>query len=482
MNDTIEYIRSDYSSLFDFLGQAHGSLYTPIYAGFLVLLTSLVLVARARPALPVKLLGLYFAWSFFTNYAYQIAGARFFDMVGLLIVLVLVLAHFRRPARLPVPYAAGIFLFAAIVLHAMLAFVGLTFSPYPADSGLLAWQIAQGIRLLVAVLIGVAFHNFVKSSADVVFIFRCFFLGGLAALAIYYLQAVLFLAGVPTVGTFAGSGEVMIPRFGSVTIEGGHFGRVIAPLIIIALAVRYSNQTRTGWLFFLIMLLLIPNISLSQYAFILCFFLMAVLFHLLVQPIRGMSLALLGIALGGVAGAIAFPNILLALSEKIIGLLQGNYAGDQIEIRSATFLKDAWQGFPFGIGFGVSRAELPTGQDTDMGLYALLSQLSLLGVAIATAYIASIGVMVWNCIQNKEARRWPMWQVACISSLATPLIFSIDVTWLYPNFLLAVYYLIFLSHRPQPARSPVPTEHSSGRQRITRPVGILPMPLREVGE
>jgi len=228
-----EELRPSYSSFLEFVISGYNSEYINIYLGFLVILGTSVYIFQTRENIHIKLITWYFSLSFFTNFAYQMYHARIFDFIGIAISLVVILTLLVHKLEIRPFERTLIILTAVLLLHLLTLYLFGYFDKYDAADKMFLQRLVMICRVGVFFCVFLYFTNFVRDGRQVSFIIDTFKYVGLATLFIMIFQEVLFFGcEFSTVGTYPATGRIPIPRFGSVSIEGGHFGKLIPTFLI----------------------------------------------------------------------------------------------------------------------------------------------------------------------------------------------------------------------------------------------------------
>ncbi|MBA7709072.1 hypothetical protein ES703_117980 [subsurface metagenome] len=133
-----------------------------------------------------------------------------------------------------------------------------------------------------------------------------------------------------------------------------------------------------------------------------------------------------------------FYDYVLLFLQKVLGLLF--HYGDKFDdviYRSPEFLYKSLAEFPLGIGFGVNSRFLPDGSFTSLGIYALISQLSILSIIVLFCFFYYWFFTIKYFIKYKQRLINKAYAGhSLIMVLATPFIFFFDIVWLYPGYIL----------------------------------------------
>ncbi len=436
--------RASYDNFIQFFRSGFGWDHIPIYLGFLVLIGLFIYVSQSRQSIHVKWLSLYFSTSLFTNYAYQFHRARLFDFIGIGITLMTGVILLKAKLKLWFCEKVMFVIIMVLFVHTLILY-GLGYlHEYGGGASVFAGRLIMIVRALVLFFVILYFTNFVSNESQIAFIVSTFKYTGLAALMIMLVQEILFFQlGVSTVGLYQATAFIPIPRFGSISVEGGHFGRLI-PVFLFYCITQKQYGLKIGLGFLALLLIAFSNISGSLYGYL--FFIFAGLFiaDRYFFRIKNSHLFLLFIAGAGLGIAFYFYDYAMLFFTKIDDLMfSAGRNGLYIPNRSIAFLPKALAAFPLGIGFGVSDRALPDGTYTDMGLYAIISQLSVLSVLILFFF-----VFYWRYLLSRF-RKYKTTLLnkayaphALVMVLATPLIFLFDVVWLYPGYVLPFLILL----------------------------------------
>jgi len=441
-----EELRPSYSSFLEFVISGYNSEYINIYLGFLVILGTSVYIFQTRENIHIKLITWYFSLSFFTNFAYQMYHARIFDFIGIAISLVVILTLLVHKLEIRPFERTLIILTAVLLLHLLTLYLFGYFDKYDAADKMFLQRLVMVLRVFVLLFVILYFINFVKTEKHIDFIVSTFKYVGMAALFIMILQEVLFFAfGQSTVGLNYASGYIPVPRFASVAIEGGHFGRLLPTFLIYFLAQK-RNTLKIGFPLLFLLGLSVTNISASLYGYLFFIIISIVITHLLICKIHRLKTFLIICGLIGLSICYYFYDYVLLFNEKVIGLLfesSDTYA--EFSNRSACFILKSLSEFPLGIGFGVSDRFLPDGSYTDNGIYAIISQLSLLSFIFIFVFLYYWRFLLKSFLKNKRQLLNKCYAPhSLIMVLAMPFIFFFDIVWLYPGYILP--FLILMTY------------------------------------
>jgi len=431
-------LRPSYTNFLEFVQLGYKPEFVNIYLGFLLILATSFYIFRAKENIHIKLIAWYFSLSFFTNFAYQMYRARIFDFIGIAISLIVILILFRHKLKIWPFEKILLILTAVLLLHLLTLYLFGYFEKYGAGDRVFLQRLVMLFRLGVLFLVVLYFTNFVRNERQISFIVSAFKYTGLATIFIMVLQEILFFGfGYSTVGLNFASGLIPIPRFGSVAIEGGHFGKLMPTFLVYFLAHKKDGLKVTP-LFFFLVLLSITNISASFYGYLVFIFLSMIVVNTFILKIRGLKLFLTITIAGTVTVVVWFHEYFLPFWQKVSGLLfKFGDKYDQFVYRNPDFLYKSLSEFPLGIGFGASNRFLPDGSFTDTGIYAIVSQLSILSLIILLFFFY-YWLFTVRCFTKYKRKllKAPYAAHSLIMVLATPFIFFFDIVWLYPGYIL----------------------------------------------
>ena len=455
---TFSELRPGYVNFLEFVSLGYRKEFVNIYIGFLVIFAALFYIFKSRENIHVKFIALYFSLSFFTNFAYQMYSARLFDYVGIVISLVTILIILKRNLKI-LFFEKTLFLLAAILfLHLLILYGAGYFDKYDAADRVFFQRMVMVLRVFILFFVVLYFTNFVKTEKDIDFIVSTFKYVGVTTLFIMILQEVLFFVfGQSTVGLNIASGLIPIPRFASVAIEAGHFGRLVPTFLIYFLAQK-RNALEVTFFFFGLFILSVSNISISLYGFLTIILCSIAIFDLFICKVNGFKMFLVTVISGTATITFYFYNHAFLLFEKGVGLfLKVSNTFSSCSYRSIDFLFKSLSEFPLGIGFGVSNRYLPDDSVTDNGIYAIISQLSLLSFVFIFVFLCYWHFLIRSFVKNKKElankRYAPQ---AMIMVLAMPLIFFFDIVWLYPGYILP--FLVLSTYMNNPKERPQTTK------------------------
>lgn len=440
MDELLEF-RPEYKDIFGFLKSGVNISYTPIYLGFCLIMYYSIKVMCSRVGLSLKLLTLYFALSFFTNYAYQLAGLRFFDIVGLLITAKCCIDIAIRRSIAKDELFSAVLIIGVVLLTQI--FVLVVIGHLSQFGNGVSTAIARSVmvsRIFVMAFVCYSFCQNVSTEDDVSYLINIFKYCGLATLAIMIIQAFMFLGlGIPTVGLNLATGNLPIPRFASTSIEGGHFGRLIPTFLVFFLPQDHGRRLYLNASFLIILAVSLTNISLSFYGFVVAILCAMFCFSFFIKRIGNLKVFVVVILAGVMLTGAAFITQVQQIYDKVVGLLLDKGEYSDIGNRSFGFVYKALSQFPLGLGFGGSDRFLPDGSYTDLGLYAYLSQTSIFGLGIlAFMILCYFNLIRLYFIHRDRIALLRYSPQSFILYLALPVIFMLDIVWLYPGYILPV--------------------------------------------
>ena len=431
-------LRPSYRNFLEFISCGFRFEFINIYLGFLVIAFLTLWVCTSRQNTHIKLITLYFSLSFFTNFAYQMYRARFFDYIGIVIGLIVISILLLHPLKIWRGGKTLFFLMIILLLHILILYIAGYFDRYESGDKVFLQRMVMIFRVVFLFFVVLYFMNFVRDQGQIDFIVTAFKYTGAACLLIMVFQEILFFGfGYESTCLNFASARIPLPRFGSISIEGGHFGRLIPTFLVYFLVPRKAGLKITA-AFFLLVFLSLTNISISLYGYLVFIFLSMIVVNLFVCKIHRLKL-FISVLIATIAGAsVSFPVYALRLWDKISALLF-KY-GDQYErfaFRKPGFVYKSLSEFPLGIGFGVSNRHLPDESFTDMGIYALISQTSILSIVIILLFVCYWFLLLRRFIKYKrDLLIKPYAPHSFIMALAIPFIFIFDIVWLYPGYIL----------------------------------------------
>jgi hypothetical protein len=378
---------------------------------------------------------------------------RFFDYVGIVIGLIVISNLLVHPLKIWRGEKTLFFWVVILFFHILVLYIAGYFDRYEAGDKVFLQRLIMVLRVASLFLVVLYFMNFVRGQDQIDFIVTAFKYTGAACLFIMVFQEVLFFGfGYESTCLNFASARIPIPRFGSVSVEGGHFGRLIPTFLVYFLVPKKAGLKITA-MFFLLVFLSLTNISISLYGYLVFIFLSMVAVDLFICKINRLKLFLVVLMAAIVGTATLFPAYALRFWDKVSSLLF-KY-GDQYErfaFRKPSFLYKSLSGFPFGTGFGVSNRHLPDGSFTDMGIYALISQTSVLSVVIILLFVCYWFFLLRHFIKYKhDLLTKPYAPHSFIMVLAIPFIFIFDIVWLYPGYILPFLILAVYAKSGVPA-------------------------------
>jgi len=260
------------------------------------------------------------------------------------------------------------------------------------------------------------------------------------ALICYLIQVVVFACGVLPYGSFSPAGwtKSIIPSFGSVSIERGHFGKFSVPLFPLYMyAYKQLNYKKSLLLFLLVSLL---NISASAYMFLIAYLLSA--FIILRKQIG--SLIITGVLLFLIIISFIFHDQIAGMFLKVyqLGIIQDDSGG-----RKFSLLWEILSKYPFGYGYGGSTFRDLHGINNlqlNNAIVAYFGQLSVLGIFTYCIFIFSLFRIYKSSKVLKKSYDFER-KLLFMSLLVMIFVFASDVLWFVPVIWLPVVMFMNLS-------------------------------------
>jgi len=405
--------------------------------GFLSIFCLLVFW-RASGSIAFKFSLLYFSLALYNNPAFNYLGVNINEYFG---VIAIVFGAFERHVyskrldfRSPVAFGL-IFLFLFSIVHALI--VGI-FNP-ELNPDIKTWLLKVAINFKVFILainlliVGAS----ARQNKLFDFIIRAVVLCGSVGAIIYLIQVGLILSGTLPFGTYFDAGFVGVPSFGSVSIERGHFGKMMAPLAPFFLYAFIVFKWRIAFTLFFIVSCI--NISASSLFFFFIFCLLATWYfreqlvslrNFFIFSTVGCALVLL-IALNYEI----YSGVIAKIYELAVAGDEEGVGGRTIEILSVYITE-----YPYGIGYSGSTLRIAPGlPEINSGLYSFFSQFSFLGFGILLGY-AYLLLKTLQCKCSDD--RLLTFKIFKIGVVLSSFIFFADILWFIPTIWLS-YILIW---------------------------------------
>ena len=377
---------------------------------------------------------LYFALAVFNNPAFELAGIKLNEYFGMLAMASTFVEFyfFKTPFDFRSPVVWGLMLtFSLAVTHGIL--MGIAYPEINPDVA--TWLVRAAVNFKILVLavnlwiVGLA----ARKTRYFDFLIKSVVACGTTGTLIYLLQILITLTGTLPYGTYIDAGFVGIPSYGSVSIERGHFGKMMAPLAPFFLFAWH----RYGWgvAFALFCLTALINISASSLSFFAIFALMAILTFrkeaFVLKKMIWASPLLIFLLLG----TIEYHDVFYGVIDKIYDLA---ISGDEEAIggRSSGVFLEYLSKYPLGLGYGGST--LRTGPDLpeiNSGFFAFITQFSIFAIPIVIGYV----MLAYLTVASGHWSGPDLLTRRCLA-LGVPLsafIFFADILWFVPTIWLS---------------------------------------------
>ena len=450
-----EELRYPFQSLVEFIGGGYWLKLQALHLtlGWLFLIVFSFRVLLRRPGSPVyKLVALYFALAIFNNYAYVVGGIRINEALGTG-AAILVLLALLRGAKVPRSPVVGYLLFFLLVsgVHSLLVVFVYPELNQGALTAVIRFALWSKAGVLALAIVG--FLMTVDEKEKVDNFVAMVVTAGSAACVLYLVQMATYYSGTLPYGTFWDAGFTGVPSFGAVSIERGHFGKLLTPLFPFFL-LHFIETRKIGplLLFGLVSLL---NFSASSLVYLAGYLALTVFFYsrriLFGRLHRG---ALATVLLGILLSVVFLPQYMGVFDKVIHYGLEGGKGGG----RGWDILGDYLYSYPLGISYGGSTLRTVDGlPEINMGISAFVSQLSFLAVPLVIALVAT-AVLV---LLRAQMRTNPVIRGALILGvLMAFFVWFVDVLWFVPMLWAPLMLLDWSSYCHLRRRQPVHLESS----------------------
>lgn len=411
-----------------------------ILLAWVFVIASVLWVFRRAPGNAVfKSSTLFFALALYNNPAFKYIGISLNEYFGILTVVMIFLKQSlsgqKFEYRSPIVLSLTI-LFLLAVTHTIL--LGLAYPELNPDGVTWSTKIALNLKILVLVVNLWVVGGAARKLENFNFVIRCIVSFGAVGALIYLVQVFVFFSGTLPFGTYIDAGYVGVPSFGAVSIERGHFGKMMTPLAPFFLYVLVVFRWRFA--FALFALVSVINISASSLSFFALFcFLSALAYRRSLATPKNMIL-LMAIAGGVVTLIVSNYDIYWGVIEKIYDLA---ISGDQDNIggRTVGVLWEYLNTYPYGIGYSGSTLRTAPGlSDINFGIYAFISQFSILTPFITIGF----GLLIYQTLYRLHLLKCDAPAVRClgVGVMLSVFIFIVDILWFVPTIWLS-YELIW---------------------------------------
>lgn len=440
--DDLEELRYPFLSAAEFFGSSYWADAAALHLDFAWVVASVMalLVLARGDSVGRSLVTLYFALTPFNNYAFQILpGSSLGDIFGVLAIcyyIVLLIGPLRMRMRAsPVGLSiCGVALLAAV--HSLLIAIF-----YPelnaAGAGLLRFVVTS--KILVLGLCCCLFDQVFTERRHIDWLIRTVVSFAMVGLAAYVLQGLLLLTGTVPYGTYLDAGFVGFPSFAAICIERGHFGKMMTPLFpFFVYAALKQGRTRAFLAFLGITLV---NFSASSLAFFASYVAIAMYYfrRMLLRVRVAVAMACAGLL---VAYFVASTWVIwVGLAEKIDQLV---FQGDREGGRGLGTFMSYLATYPFGISYGGSSLRTAPGlAEINMGIFALIAQLSFLSIVVVVLFLGLLyyGMRCTRLIADADTRR-----ILRTGMLVMPIIFIADILWFVSIIWLPLLIACRLAH------------------------------------
>jgi hypothetical protein len=400
--------------------------------------------ARTRSVLDA-LLVLFLTTPVFNNPGYTVAGVDPGQFAGVLASALFGLTCIAQPrVRFHViPIVLLAFWAVATVQAAIVVLASPELADYAPSRGVILGKIA------VLALVLMAFYH--RADSRLVRTLLAAQVGVcLAACAIYWFQVAFFLSGTVPYGTYLDAGFTGVPSFGSVSIERGHFGKLLVPTL--PLLLLYSLYTGKRWPLAIVVFTSLINFSASALFFLVGY---AVLYSLLWRE----SLLKLRRLAPIFVFAVLVITLAVSFSAQYGGVIDKiRYFNNAENGRTLDLIADYLDAYPLGISYGGSTLRTaPRMQEVNMGAYAWATQFAFLSVPL-------LMLLMWGHVRSwYSSRAWlslPERRILLGGMLMIWVIGAIDVLWFMPTLWLL------------PVLGAVLARSAQGDAKIARPYAV----------
>jgi hypothetical protein len=389
---------------------------------------------RARGTTVFKVSLLYFSLALYNNPAFNYAGININEYLGVLALALAVINNRVSATRhyFPSPVIYSLcFLLLFSVPHVVM--IGIANPELNPDGNSWLIRFALNFKILVLAINLWIVGRFARQTESFAFLVKSVVVCGTMGAILYLVQLIIILTGTLPFGTYIDAGFIGVPSFGSVSIERGHFGKMMAPLAPFFLYAFIAFKWRLAFILFVIVSII--NISASSLSFFFVFCLLSAWFfrkHLATQ--RNMFIILL-MACVFLAISAPYYEVYLAAITKIYDLA---IAGDVEAIGGRTLdtLSVYITAYPFGLGYSGSTLRTAPGlPEINSGLYAFFSQFSIFAFPIIFGY----SFLFYKTLRRHHSSKRFLLVTIClkIGVILSIFIFFADILWFVPTIWLS---------------------------------------------
>lgn len=437
MLDELVENRYPYDHVLDFFLGGHWSVLQGLHisiAWAFVAFACIFVLCQFSIKLSVRCATLYFALAVFNNPAFELAGIKLNEYFGMLAMVCMFVEFYlyASPFDFRSPVVWGLMLtFVLATTHGLL--IGLTYPETNPDAATWILRAAVNFKILVLAVNLWVSGLAARKTEYFDFLVKTVVTFGTAGTLIYLIQVLITISGTLPYGTYLDAGFVGIPSYGSVSIERGHFGKMMAPLAPFFLLA----WLRHGWTipFVLFCLTSLINISASSLSFFAFFILMATLtFRREAFVLKNIIWASPLLALLSL-GVIEYKEVFYGVTEKIYDLA---ISGDEEAIggRNSGVFFEYLSSYPLGLGYGGSTLRTGPGlPEINSGFFSFIAQFSFFSIPLGIGY----AMLSYLTIASGNWRGSDLLVRRCLA-LGVPLsafIFFADVLWFIPTIWLS---------------------------------------------
>jgi hypothetical protein len=423
--DELEELRYPFFSAPEFFGAGYWADIASLHLDFAWIAAAVMamLVLARRDNVGRKLLTLYFSLTPFNNYAFQLLpGSSLGDIFGVLAVCYYALL-FVGPLQMRMRASpVGLSICAMAVLATVHALVIGIFYPELNANGAGLLRTVVTAKILVFGLCCCLFDRVFTEKEHIDWLIRAVVTFAVIGLVTYVLQALLLLTGTAPYGTYLDAGFVGFPSFAAICNERGHFGKMMTPLFPLFLYAVLKQQRTRAFIAFVGVTLV--NFSASSLAFFAAY--IAIAMYNFRRRLLRVKVAVAMACGAALVGYFVVSTWVLwkGLAEKINQLvIQGDSEGGRGLGTFMSYLAT----YPFGISYGGSSLRTAPGlAEINMGIFALVAQLSFLSVVVIVLFgvLMYYGMRCTSYIADGDIRR-----VLRVGILVMPIIFIADILW-----------------------------------------------------
>lgn len=429
--DNIQEFRYPFYSVFEFFTDGYWLEMEGIHLslGWVILAFYTMKIFYRKESLYVKFSTIYFSAFIFNNYAYSFLNIRFSEYFGILAAFTSFMNLKVNKGKSTISYLLIGISFLSLVHALIISVIYPDINPTTEHAFL---RLALILKILVLGLVFLSFNNEFNTIEKVERLIQDIVVLACISCLLYLLQFYIFMSGILPFGTFLDAGFTGFPTFGSVSIERGHFAKLLVPLFPFF---SFQLINKKAYISFAVFTLIsIINFSASGQLFFLSYLLIFLFFNLRkIMIFKYYFMAVLVLFPVSTFTIIYFNEQFIGIIDKIRTLA---FEGADIGGRGVDVLAEYSSRYPLGISYGGSTLRIVNNlPEINSGINAFIAQYSFLGIIIASLFLY-INLYVYKA--SLKVRRKKHLQPFHAGILVSIIIYCSDILWFTPTIWLSL--------------------------------------------